>query len=331
MILFLGRDVIAMGNTFGAEVMEKLATRAWKKHWGDLSQNAQSQLVRKNVLNRAKELEGLEKGTANILKKTNSTITDNPKKAAIHAAIHEGGGLLQRGARFISTKKYAQKGEAITATPGNNHIIKSLKDTVKTAKRLKSGDKKQDALASSLIAQRSAIRNRTVKKNPKQTVFVPNKEIDAANWNAAGGYKKNSAKAIKSDFDKRYLNALTKRHEAYETVAALKKAKSQEPAMRAYVSSHHSTYVPMMESKDVAIAPRKVKQSYIDIRKNDTGELNSKNKYYGSFVYAKSAVPERKAAKGLNKTISKWYDKNYSDKGIEDAVSELRRKQSTKK
>ncbi len=312
-------------------IMEKLATRAWKKHWGDLSQSAQSQLVRKNVLNRAKELEGLEKGTANILKKTNSIITDKPRKAAIHAAIHEGSPLTGV-VRYFTTRKEAKKSPGFTVSPGaiNKKSLKSDRDKILDQIRNKTNEK--NSFKDILFATNAAANmNATIKNNAHHTVFVPNKDAVAKDFNKTLGLKKNSKKAIKSDFDKKYLHALVKRHEAYETVAGAKKSKTGEIHMRRCVSSHHSTYVPMMESKDVAIAPRKVKDLMTNTRKNYTGELNRKNKYAGGFEYAKSAVPEKKIARGVDKTRRNSFDRSLRDKHREESINNYIKTRKQKK
>lgn len=312
-------------------IMEKLATRAWKKHWGELSQGAQNQLVRKNILNRAKELEGLEKGTANILKKTNSIITDNPKKAAIHAAIHAGGPLAGV-ARYFTARKAAKNSSGFTVSPRAINKTSFKSDVAKIRDQIRNKTNEKNNFKDIWFATNAATNmNSIIKNNAHHTVFVPNKDAVAKNLNKTLGLKKNSKKAIKSDFDKKYLHALVKRHEAYETAAAAKKSKTGEIDMRRSVSTHYSTYVPMMESKDVAIAPRKVKDLMTNVRKNYTGELNRKNKYMGGFEYAKTAVPEKKIARGVDKTVRNNFDRSLRDKHIEESINNYIRTRKQKK
>ena len=52
--------------------MDKIATRAWKKNYGNLSEATKQRLVDTGVHNYKKELIGLNKGTARILEKNNA-------------------------------------------------------------------------------------------------------------------------------------------------------------------------------------------------------------------------------------------------------------------
>lgn len=51
------------------EIFEKVATRAWKKHWGGLSEQAQQTLVDKNIHNYDRYTDGLKKRTDAISKR----------------------------------------------------------------------------------------------------------------------------------------------------------------------------------------------------------------------------------------------------------------------
>ena len=57
------------------DIIEKTAARAWKKNFGDLSEESKKILLDKGILNRKKEIDGLNKGTANIFKQNNTQIT----------------------------------------------------------------------------------------------------------------------------------------------------------------------------------------------------------------------------------------------------------------
>ena len=50
------------------EELLKIATRAWKVNFGNLSEGAQNLLKRTKILSHDRELAGLNRGTANIIK-----------------------------------------------------------------------------------------------------------------------------------------------------------------------------------------------------------------------------------------------------------------------
>ena len=56
--------------------MEKVALRAWKKNYGSLSHQSIQKLRNSKILNHVKELDGLDIGTENILKKNNAVFYD---------------------------------------------------------------------------------------------------------------------------------------------------------------------------------------------------------------------------------------------------------------
>ena len=58
--------------------MEKIATRAWKKHYDGLNDIDRQKLVDSGIHNYERELRGLKKGTQNILNKYNVEVVRNP-------------------------------------------------------------------------------------------------------------------------------------------------------------------------------------------------------------------------------------------------------------
>ena len=59
-------------------IMEKIATRAWKKHYDGLNDIDRQKLVNSGIHNYERELSGLKKGTQNILNKYNVEVVRNP-------------------------------------------------------------------------------------------------------------------------------------------------------------------------------------------------------------------------------------------------------------
>ena len=80
--------------------MEKVATRAWKKHYDSLNDVAKQRLIDSNVHNYEREFKGLKRGTQNILDKHNVKVVRNPIQFYIETRkidkVHKGAGKLLR-------------------------------------------------------------------------------------------------------------------------------------------------------------------------------------------------------------------------------------------
>ncbi len=255
-------------------IMEKIATRAWKKHLGDLSEASQKKLVDSGIHNYKKELQGLEKGTKEILKKNSATVSRNPitRGVATVRQVSSERGIKNKWRSILENTVGSKRGPAGITIPnitdpkqgkinvkyhGTDHT-KGLNKTFRTLKYL------------------------TAISNPV--------EYDIAKESASD--VKRARKSL-TNFEKKYVNAIIERHEADEVRAMKEKGNTLEDwGWSKEWSDHASKTVPYRESANVAVAPKGV-QDYMNAVRSGTGEI-LKLKARG-FKYGKDAVVSKKS------------------------------------
>lgn len=253
--------------------MEKIAARAWKKVLPKLSDVNYKRLVDAGVYNKNKELQGLRRGTHNILQKYDAKMIRKPNKAG--AATVE----LESKKRELSpiTKrnlKQAPGEEMLAATRFNSNGNKPIK----------------------------AANNKTggVIFTPKNT---HNKSYytDPEGWDKfQPGFKPFSRR----DRDgRKWSQAITERHEADEIRYGHANQKKGIGEKAGY-SSHISPKVTMQESANIGLMPRSVKNRGIADIRQGSGEASFLGQISG-VPYGSSAVYNKGAARKAEKNVLK--------------------------
>ncbi len=249
------------------EIMEKIATRAWKKHYGELSSSSKKKLVDSGIHNYQKELKGLEKGTKEILRKNNASISRNPITRGV-ATVRQ----------VLSEKHPYDKLESLKAnvrrvrTNPDGITLMNVTDPKKGRVNIKFKDK--DHIKHTIGSL-------------EQTPFAL----------TAHNLKKRYQKM--SDLEKRYTNALYERHEADEVRAMRAKNNLHTDAGWAQrYRGHASKTVPYRESVNVAIAPKNT-QRFMKTLRHGTGEIIDFNS--AGLRYGKDAIINKKLMKQAQK------------------------------
>lgn len=270
--------------------------RAWKREYGNLSEENQQKLKSKKILNHKKEMEGLNKGTENILKKYNGKIvpakefdktiigynknhdiykdfnmSSSDLKAQVTNARRGGGG-------FAGGIDFRKKGPPVMAK-GNiskSPIIKNLNETL----------------------------NRFYKKDI-------------------------GLKDVKSKTDKKYLSAILTRHEADEIRHATKSINNKKNSIQYKGTTtpitntntgHLSPKVIVGESAHAAIAPKSVKNFMTNLRAHGGSDVNLLKEYGRGMEYSKSGVFNNSAGRKITKVI-----RTFNRPFVKDLLSSLKK------
>lgn len=254
------------------EIMEKVAARAWKKHIGDLSEKSIELLKKHNILNHEREYNGLLKGTEGILKRV--------------------------GAK---AKNF-----------GDDEFRRMIIDDIESSKGYKKFIKSQFLSADNIADMISGIRDQGggfVSYFGKNHKFVNVGDVN--NHRFQNSFMPHMMKGLpKSNFDKKYLEAILNRHEANELRFANNAIKRNRTSINfgdrkisaANYFSHMSPKVLGAESVDTAIAPKHVKEKMMTLR-NATGEINDLR--LRGLDYGRSGVFDKKINRKIEKNIAR--------------------------
>lgn len=250
------------------EDLEKTATRAWKKAWHLLSNADRAKLIRSGILNRRKELAGLEKGTENIAKKLNVPIVSNTP--------------AQWAKRFLAASQ-AVSGSKIDKNPD---LVRQIANIFKGG-----------GGASTIAPMRSDLKG-----------FWAINKTNSKDWFDSSFFKIDKHyKGGKASFPQRYLDAIINRHEANEAAFASRLLKHPRgrmlnkqgiPFPATLDSGHVHPGVVTRESTHAALAPKKTKEAMVKAR-TSSGEIAAHENY------GVKAVPEIKNQKEIAAAVRK--------------------------
>ena len=263
------------------DVIEKTAARAWKKNFGDLSEESKKLLIDKGILNHKKEMDGLNKGTANIFKQNNAQITTGKyTNRANNMKRRKEGEMTIGNMSFPAAVNLGDEGNKASRVymPTNTNLYDSVINNRAGSKLNKS---EKDYLEA-VIRRHEADELRASAKISRK---------DMANYSK--GKTKNLGNII---------------------------GHSEHTAIKANTGGHVSPEVVHRESANAAIAPDKVRDSMKNLRVSEK-ELDDKGRYgFNKLVnrkiepinyekevdkieYGKSAVLDKKKVKRDKKEL----------------------------
>jgi hypothetical protein len=262
------------------ELIEKIATRAWKKNYGELGDASKQKLLDSDIHNYKKELKGLNKGTKNILKSVGAKESRGIIPASL-AAI--------KNVRLI---KNSGDGGKDAATSYLSRIGGGL-----TSDRKVFGGK-----GISIIFPR-----RNIAKNMANIVDSSPSTINA---NARALYPKDK-------LSRKYLDAIYRRHEADEARSMRRK---DNPMLRTKSGKlvgnknltnggHLDPSVMYNESANAAIAPKQARDFAKHIR-DATGESFTWS--INGLEHGKNAVVNKRQLGKLRKQIGQENIKGFA-------------------
>ena len=267
------------------EIMEKIATRAWKKHYGELSEASQKKLVDSGVHNYKKELKGLEKGTKEILKKNNIKVRRNPVSRIIGAVESA-----------IDVTK-AQKDNP--STYGNPELVKNIKNYTQAILSQPNAATTSYHKGGGNVFYKSNIPHKTEKISRK---------IDKLRAPLFGKVDSGVSTKDLDNLDKKYISAVAKRHEADEIRAGKMKDNTFVDSIIGKIQKyrtaggHLSPDVLTRESENIAIAPKKAKDFMTKLR-TQTGEKGIWE--VNGINYGKDAIADKKKVISMRKNVGR--------------------------
>lgn len=266
------------------DIIEKQASRAWKKHLGDIGEEGVSKLLNSGVFNRQKELQGLRKGTKAILGKENAKLYRSPEKASGHF-----------------TRAMSELG----AKSGDNYSPSEIADFKNTVKNM--------GPFGTPIGSAKGVKNTSLAHVPKKhnTWSVSNKTIEDANDLYDTNIKKIQSIPRKDRESKKWAQAIMERHEADEVRFGKKVFNSKGKTIGAGGSlqptttfgGHLTPKVVMAESSNVALAPKNTRDRMKRLRSfneelvgKDNTEIGAIKSLGNGFEYGKSGVFNKSTA-----------------------------------
>lgn len=274
--------------------IEKQASRAWKKHLGDIGEEGVNKLLNSGVFNRQKELQGMRRGTKAILGKENAKLYRSPEKASGHftRAMRELGGTS--GEKFspeeIADFQNTVRGMGPFGTPMAK--VTGMKNT-----GLAHIPKKHNAF--SISNKTIETTNDFLDTNMKPVKPVPRKDRESKKW----------------------VQALMERHEADEVRFGRKVLNSKDKTFGAGAGiqptttfgGHLTPKVVMAESSNVALAPRNAQKSMKQLRSFNEDLVGADNTEIGTlknlsgngFQYGKSGVFDKKISNKVENATNK--------------------------
>ena len=265
--------------------MEKIATRAWKKHYGELSEASQKKLVDSGIHNYKKELQGLEKGTKEILKKNNIKVRKNPISRFV--------GAVESAIDIIK----AQKDNP--STYGNPELVKNIKNYTQAILPQPAAAVTSYHKDGGSVFYKSNI--------PRKTEKV-SKKIDRLRAPLFGKIDSGVSTKDLSKLDKKYISAVLKRHEADEIRAGKMKDNTFVNSIIGKIQKyrtaggHLSPDVLTRESENIAIAPKKAKDFMTKLR-TQTGEKGIWE--VNGINYGKDAIADKKRVTAMRKEVGR--------------------------
>ena len=254
----------------------KIATRAWKMNFGSLSEKSQNLLKAKKILVHDKELAGLNRGTANIIKANGGVQKDLNLVEAFNAM--KSMPRVQRYKSHVSNEDY----KAI--------LTSNLSAFQQSARHINLASEKPIVSSS--------------KYAPGIVGSKASTYQDIGGVHTIIGYNTNS----KAD---NYVKGILDRHEADELRYTMKarRTKGQSGSMgdidselTATPQGHLSNDVILRESSHVAIAPKYTRNAFKGMRNEATGEPDYiRNVSQKDFTYGKEAVPQKHLSRQLTR------------------------------
>ena len=258
--------------------MEKIAARAWKKYFPQLSDANYKRLVNAGIYNKDKELKGLNRGTNAIMNKYDAKMVSKRNKATAAGVEMAKDDWLRKGDPLTvneaeDMKKMLNKKNAYSVLPtlSQMHTFEPMNATGKSG-------------GFAFVPKNSA--NKTIKSTSLQDEIKPvsRRDRDGRKWN----------------------QAITKRHEADEIrYGHINREKGIDNDTR--YSSHVSPKVLIQESSHVAMMPREAKSDYFKKMRGITNETKQLE-YMADTPYAGSGVYSKKDGRNSEKFI-KGYNK----------------------
>ena len=271
------------------EAMEKIAARAWKKFLPQLSNTNYNRLVDAGIYNKNKELQGLRRGTHNILKQNDIKMIKNPNRAGAASVEMSEAWHKQRNIPMPSDIRQDLR----TAPQENMAFSQSFKDDFPNGGQpsIKSANNKTGGFT-------------FVPKNEHNSMLRANPEISE--------YYPELQPLSRRDRDgRKWSQAITERHEADEIrfdnrniekrIAAKQRTGKRKYSNTGYMS-HATPKVLMQESANVGMMPREVKTDVMTNMRKVTGEASDLQNRTG-IGYGSSAVYDKKAARKAEKSV----------------------------
>jgi len=249
--------------------MEKTAARAWKRTIGGLSDGSRQKLEQAGVLDRVKEIDGLNFGTAEILRKHHAKVFKNDLRGFTNEAIR-----------------------SLYRQPGMRAAVRSGHGSTKNFRNLQ-----QKRLANNFSFASTISRD-----GERFTVHQPLYEDVARSTKDTGG----KMRPLNNDLNQKHFMAITNRHEADEVRAARRAYTDKKRHVRnadgskstlTNIASHISPEVVLHESANAAVAPKQVRKAMMDLRSYG-GESHPKD-YAVSGLYDK-----QRAAKATKRQVA---------------------------
>lgn len=270
------REKSAIYNT---EDLEKLASRRWKEEVGKLSKKSIDKLRRSGILNYKKELSGLNKGTSEILRKTNTKIVNAKEMPDLMLKSFKGN---------KATKSMYNNAKKQYASMGINDVDNVLKGGYDLGV---SGGGGFSALPS---------------QNPKYRAVVKGEVLNNSTFKMANKGKLHTQGSRSHS----YSNAILNRHEADEIRFGLNQLKNKKTHIDykggkislGSIRSHLSPKVLLAESANTAIAPKATKDNLMRYRgfTDEVKELKAMGLNYGE-----SGLPNKRLGRKLERSIAK--------------------------
>lgn len=275
--------------------IEKIASRAWKRKIGELGVDSVQHLVNSGVLNRTKELKGLNLGTNKILGKYNAKNFETPNKAVAH--------LMQ------SVK------ERTPDLVANKDVYNATKDQLLNMGIFGSPAAKNSKWAKSGVTH--------VSKHPRKKIMESADNLVNQLENLGVGADKISFKRNDRE-GKKWADAIGRRHEADEVRFGLKSMNKKKnkvmtdngEVLFSTFGSHLTPKVLNAESANVAIAPKSTQKAFKTLRSYGMpgySESDTMNSFSGGkFNYGKSGVYNKHLADKIEKETVGIAKKNFN-------------------
>ena len=255
--------------------MDKIATRAWKKNYGNLSEATKQRLVDTGIHNYKKELDGINKGTNQILKKNNARALFG-KNQIMETLKRDHPNLPDQAIKTLSNSisntvtipiKYRNPN-----APSAYNLFQS--------RRMESGNKEIEGYLNKFVPNYNMQKNDALGKLYSDAIMRRHEADEVRAVNAIGRRKKNVLKTIDP-------------FSATDTAFSL--------------SSHSDPSVILRESANVALAPKSTQNHYKGLRLDITdNEKRSRGKdLYANIMgqygqgYGKGAVFNKRQYKAF--------------------------------
>lgn len=285
--------------------IEKIATRRWKRDIGSLSDANYNRLVSSGVLNHKTESDGLNEGSANILKRYNG-IFDTDGSLTENKLLSTYGG---KDFSLHDTYKI-KNGKNGFIMSSNNTGFEDARRALRNATRA-SAEKELDSMGYTSIVPDNPNEKAVVRIGSWTKDISPEREKELIN-----SFEPHERSRVEQDFknlrhnkrnirqnatqaDKAYLEALSKRHEVDE-VRTKRLGRKYNKAKKYF--THNSPEVLFRESVNMAGTTPRVKGEFGNIRRS-TGEIE--NMANNGLKYTKKGTLNKSKMKKFVRRASK--------------------------